>query len=161
MLFFQSVLSKLTNIDQILSLSSVLAKTENNGECQLNYTLLLNCLLELISPLRDIFEDSTQPFFVELRDVLDNTAFLNITALLRMLIHSDARPGKGSQGITQRCFAIKCGANGLLDNVRKSYSERIEDIRGKYKRNEPFLIKYIFIIESNCCRLCEKNGREM
>lgn len=68
---------------------------------------------------------------MELRNILDNAAFLNITALLRMLIQNDAHPAKGSQGITQRCFAIKCGVNGLLDNVRKSYTERIEDLRGK------------------------------
>lgn len=124
----------MSNVDQILSLSSVLSKTnENNIEAHLNYLLLLNSTLELITPLRDVVETAKHPFLVELRNILGDSAFHSITIILRKLIESDARPAKGFQGITQRCFAIKCGINGLLDNVRKSYSERLEDLRSKLR----------------------------
>lgn len=80
-------------------------------------------------PLHDVFEHSKQPFFIELRNTLSSKSFQIIRELLRQSIQSDAHPAKGANGITQRCFAIKHGVNGLLDMVRKLYSERVESLR--------------------------------
>lgn len=47
------------------------------------------------------------------------------------MIQPDAHPAKGQQAIFEKCFLIKPGVNGLLDVLRKTFSERIEDLRGK------------------------------
>lgn len=122
---------KLTNIEQILTLSNAIAKSNDTYfERQINYVLLLNSSLELVAPLYDVLENSRQPFFMELRDTLSSDTYIFIKDLLRVIIHNDAHPGKGSQAITQRCFAVKAGVNGLLDLLRKIYSEKLDEMRG-------------------------------
>lgn len=128
---------KLVNIDQLLSLALVLPdQAQNCSERQLNYVLILNSTLEQITVLKTIVESSKQPFFIELLNTLNNPVFTDIRNLVRTLIHSDAWPAKGQYGVIQRCFAIKSGVNSLLDLLRKSYSERLDDMRGKSKRNK-------------------------
>lgn len=148
--YFQGILFKLMNIDQILSLSNLLARrNENNAETQLNYVLLLNSLLEVITPLHDVFATTKQSFFIQLREILSSEEFNVITRLLRTMIQNDAFPGKGSRGISQRCFAIKHGVNGLLDMVRKVYCERVDNLKGIN------VFDYVLHLSfNNNCRLC-------
>lgn len=118
-------------MDQLLSLATVVPdQSQNCSERQLNYILLLNSLLDLISPLHDVFEGSQQTFFVELRATLEDPAFKQLDNLIRTVIHKDAQPCKGQYAINQRCFAIKPGVNQLLDVIRKLYSKRVDEMRG-------------------------------
>ncbi|KAK4879853.1 hypothetical protein RN001_007999 [Aquatica leii] len=123
-------LQKLTKIDQLLTLATVLPDhAQNCSDRQLNYLLLLNSILEQIPCLQEIFQNCNQPFFAELKATLNNPAFTEIKDILRTLINTDAHPAKGKYGTIQRCFAIKSGVNHLLDLVRKSYSERLDEAR--------------------------------
>lgn len=128
----QSILTKIVNIDQLLSLAAVLPDDPNKcTEKQLNYIILLNSLLEVTSPLHDILDKSKQPFFVKLRETLSSNTFVKIKECIRTLVHKDAHMARGQNGIIQRCFAIKTGVSGFLDLVRKSYSEKMDEMRGE------------------------------
>lgn len=69
-------------------------------------------------------------FFVQLRETLENRAFPYIKKMIRETIQDGAHPATGQAGIFQRCFAIKPEINGLLDLVRRTFSERITDMQG-------------------------------
>ena len=123
----------MANIDQLMTLAIVLPnQKQNTSEQQLNYILNLNSLLEVVEPLTEAFANSKEPFFIELKNTLSDNSLEVIKDRVRSMIHEDARPAKGAQAIMQRCFAIKTGVNGLLDLVRKSYSERINDMKGTF-----------------------------
>lgn len=124
----QSVLMKLNNVDQLLSLATLLSDSlKSYSERQLNYILLLNLILDQIAPLKDIFTE--QQFFLELCETLSNVRFANLKETLAKMIKSDAYPTKGTNATMQRCFAIKPGVNSLLDALRKTYSEILDEMR--------------------------------
>lgn len=126
----QSILMKLNNVDQLLSLATLLPEAlENYSERQLNYILLLNLILDQIAPLKDIFEATEQQFLPELRETLNSERFANLKETLAETIKNDAYPTKGTNATMQRCFAIKPGVNSLLDAVRKTYSEILDEMR--------------------------------
>ncbi|KAK9744776.1 MutS domain II [Popillia japonica] len=158
----ETFLPKISNIDQLLSLATLPSdQGETFTERHLMYVLTLNALLNLLEPLKEIFEDSQQPFFKEIRTTLENAllnlleplkeifedsqqpffkeirttleneTFNDLTHIVRTIIQPDAHPAKGQQGIIEKCFLIKPGVNGLLDVLRKTYSERVEDLRGE------------------------------
>lgn len=130
-IFPQTILPKISNVDQLLSLASLPSEQGGNfSQRHLTYVLTLNALLDLIEPLREVFEDSKQPFFKDIKATLDNDTFRQLSHAVRTLIQPDARPANGQQGIIEKCFLIKPGVNGLLDVLRKTYSERVEDLRG-------------------------------
>ncbi|KAK9744780.1 MutS domain V [Popillia japonica] len=157
MMAVQTILPKISNIDQLLSLATLPSdQGETFTERHLMYVLTLNALLNLLeplkeifedsqqpffkeirttlenetfNPLKEIFEDSQQPFFKEIRTTLENETFNDLTHIVRTIIQPDAHPAKGQQGIIEKCFLIKPGVNGLLDVLRKTYSERVEDLR--------------------------------
>lgn len=103
---------------------------DNCSNRQLNYLLTLNKVLEYLEPLKEVISRLKEPFFVQLTSTLDNDRFEDVKTLLRKTIQDGAYPASGQLGVTQRCFAIKPEVNGLLDLVRKLYSERINDLRG-------------------------------
>ncbi|XP_022916222.2 mutS protein homolog 4-like [Onthophagus taurus] len=126
----QLALTNLKNVDQLLTIPTISFEyQETCSERQLNYILTLNSILENINPLKDIMATFSEQFFVDFHKTLSNSNFVVIRKLIHLLIHTDARPGKGNQGTIQRCFAVKPGVNALLDIVRKSYSERVDDMR--------------------------------
>lgn len=126
----QAILIKLSNIDQILSLATILPDSlKSYTERQLNYILLLNIILDQIVPLKEICDETEQQFFLELRETLSSDRFANLKELLAKTIKSDAYPTKGSNATMQRCFAIKPGVNSLLDAVRKTYTELLDEMR--------------------------------
>lgn len=100
------------------------------SERHLNYLLLVSVTLDQILPLKTVFEDTNLPFFTELKELLSSEEFTSVKNTLRKVIHSDAHPSKGYNAIMQRCFAVKEDVNGLLDMVRKVFSERLEEMRG-------------------------------
>lgn len=125
----QSVLLKLNNIDQILSLTTLLPQSlQNYSERQINYFLLLNLILDQITPLKEIFENTRDPFLLELSETLSSQRFNELKELLQTTFKSDAYPKKGSNATRERCFAIKPGVNSLLDAVRKTYCELLEEM---------------------------------
>ncbi|GJQ80916.1 hypothetical protein Trydic_g4733 [Trypoxylus dichotomus] len=126
----QTILPKISNIDQLLSLATLPSdQGDNFTERHLMYVLTLSALLDLLEPLKETFENSQQHFFKEFRATLNDDAFKEISHLMKSLIQPDAHPAKGQQGIIEKCFLIKPGVNGLLDVLRKTYSERVEDLR--------------------------------
>ncbi|KAF5303174.1 hypothetical protein FQA39_LY10087 [Lamprigera yunnana] len=125
----QIALQKLNNVDQLLTFATILqAHTHNSSERQLNYLLLLNSVLEQLPYLQDIFKNFEQPFLKDLVHTINDPAFIEVKDVLRTLINTDCRPAKGKYGIIQRCFAIKSGTNELLDLVRKSYCEKLDEM---------------------------------
>ncbi|KRT78272.1 hypothetical protein AMK59_8507, partial [Oryctes borbonicus] len=143
---FQTILPKISNIDQLLSLATLPSdQGDNFTERHLMYVLTLNALFDLLEPLKETFEDSQQHFFKEFRTTLDADAFKELSYAVRSIIQPDAHPAKGQQGIIEKCFLIKPGINGLLDVLRKTYSERVEDLREyvhqlKHKYNLPLTL---------------------
>lgn len=124
-------MSKISQIDQILSLPTVLPdSSENCSERQLNYLLQLNSILEQIASLKSILQGAKHLFFTETLDTLNSETFNIVTKIVREVIHSEAYPAKGPNAVMQRCFAIKTGVNGLLDHIRSVYSQRLEEMRG-------------------------------
>ncbi|XP_015838166.1 mutS protein homolog 4 isoform X2 [Tribolium castaneum] len=129
LLSIQAILQKVSNIDQLLTLTSLSTETNDSSSVrQLNYLLLLNGLIDLIEPLKDVIGTCQHPFFKELKETLESDNFVDIANLIRTMIHPSAQFAKSGDGIAQRCFAIKSGINGLLDLVRKTYSERLNDM---------------------------------
>ncbi|XP_044253002.1 mutS protein homolog 4-like isoform X2 [Tribolium madens] len=129
LLSIQAILQKVSNIDQLLTLTSMSTETNDSSSVrQLNYLLLLNGLIDLIEPLKDVIDSCQQPFFNELKGTLESDNFVDIANLIRTMIHPSAQFAKSQAGTAQRCFAIKSGINGLLDLVRKTYSERLNDM---------------------------------
>ncbi|KAH1025378.1 hypothetical protein HUJ05_010113 [Dendroctonus ponderosae] len=135
LLSVQGVLPKLASIDQLLSIGTLVADDPQScNNRQLNYLLLLNSVVETIQPLKETLKNAIRPFFSELSELLNHQDFDVIKNMLRETIHESAYFTKGQQAEQQRIWAIKPGLNGLLDLVRKTYSERIEDMREYIKR---------------------------
>lgn len=129
------MLQKLGNVDQLLTLPTIVI--DDSPSCsnrQLNYILYLNGLVDLIVTLENVVSTLNQPLFKNISITLKNQDFLNIRDTVRTLIHENAYAAKSHNGLLQRCFAIKPGINGLLDLVRKIYSERLDDMR-EYVKN--------------------------
>lgn len=127
------MLRNLTNIDQLLTLGTLLPSSPISfSERQLNYLLLVNVTLDQILPLQKVFENTQLPFFKELKELLSSEDFNSVKTILNEVIQTDAHPAKGSNATLQRCFAIKQNVNGLLDVMRKTFSERLDEMRGKY-----------------------------
>ncbi|KAK5649224.1 hypothetical protein RI129_000253 [Pyrocoelia pectoralis] len=122
-------LKKLKSVDQLLSLVIVSPdQTQDDSERQLNYLLLLNSVLTKIPRLKEVFKNSEQPFFIEVRNMLNDPTFSVIKQLIRTMINTDAHPGKGKYGSIQHCFAIKYGISPLLDLKRNLYSEKLDEL---------------------------------
>lgn len=124
------MLQKLGNVDQLLSLPTIVI--DDSPSCsnrQLNYILYLNGLVDLVITLSKVTSTFHQSLFKNISVTLKNPEFLSIRDLVRTLIHENAYAAKSHNGVLQRCFAIKPGINGLLDLVRKIYSERLDDMR--------------------------------
>lgn len=100
------------------------------SERQLNYLLLVNVTLDQILPLQEVFDESEIPFFKELKRLLSSEEFSSVKTVINKVIQTEMYPVKGSNAKTQRCFAIKQNVNGLLDMMRKTFSERLEEMRG-------------------------------
>ncbi|XP_018566348.1 uncharacterized protein LOC108907240 [Anoplophora glabripennis] len=135
LLSIQALLQKVSNIDMLLSVGTLV--TDDSQKCSnrhLNYILLLNILVDLIAPLKEVLSKSSHPFFVQLAGTLSSEEFAAIKSIVRNTIQENAYPAKGEAGMFQRCFAIKPGINGLLDLVRKTYSERLGDMREYVKK---------------------------
>ncbi|XP_018318925.1 uncharacterized protein LOC108732555 [Agrilus planipennis] len=131
----RSILTKIQNVDQLLNVVTLISKQPQEcSERPLNYLLLLNSFFEILEPLRECLREFKNPFYKEVADNLASPEFDYIKSLMRTVIVEDGRPAKGSNGSLQRCFAIKPGVNSLLDLVRKSYSERLDEMR-MYVRN--------------------------
>lgn len=127
----QILLQKISNVDFLLTIGTIpMNDPQKCSNRQLNYVLVLNKLIDLIQPLKVAISQLEQPFFEQMRKTLENEAFENIHQIVRQTIHQDARLASGQVGVMQRCCAIKVGVNGLLDLVRKTYSERINDLKG-------------------------------
>ncbi|KAK9888019.1 hypothetical protein WA026_000303 [Henosepilachna vigintioctopunctata] len=126
----QAMLQKIGNIDQLLVLSTIVVDDSQYwSERQLNYMLYLNGVADLIMTLSEVVIDMNESIFTSFCDTLKSQDFLKIRDTVRTLIHENAYCAKSQNGLTQRCFAIKPGINGLLDLVRKIYSERLDDMR--------------------------------
>lgn len=131
LLSIQSTVQKISHIDQLLAITTMSFGTNSNCSIrQLNYLLFLNGLVDLVEPLRDALLNCQQSFFKDLKNTLESDHFNEIKNLIRTTIRPTAHMAKGEAGINARCFAIQSGINGLLDLVRKVYSERLEDMRG-------------------------------
>lgn len=124
-------MSKAQQIHRILTLPTILPESAINiSETQLNYLVLLKTVLEQIEPLKDALKDAKQPLFIQIQEILLHEDFNIIKETINRVLHVDAKVAKGGNARMQRCFAIKAGVDGLLDYVRKSYSENIDQLRG-------------------------------
>ncbi|CAG9812751.1 unnamed protein product [Phaedon cochleariae] len=126
----QVLLIKMSNIDSLLSLGTMISNDPlKSSISHLNYILRLNSILDIITPLKENLESFTQPFFLQISKTLANQSFSDIKNMLRQTIQEDAQPARGNGAMLQRCFVIKPGINGLLDLVRKTYTERLNDLK--------------------------------
>lgn len=128
----QAILQKVPNIDQLLTIGTLMPEqAQNCSNKHINYVLLLNEVLEIVGPLGDILEDCEENFFIHLTTTLKSQSFNEIKTLIANEINENAKQAKGQNAILQRCFAIKSGVSGILDVARKNYTERFEDLKGR------------------------------
>ncbi|XP_017770961.1 PREDICTED: mutS protein homolog 4-like [Nicrophorus vespilloides] len=125
----QEHLKKLTNVDQLLTLGTILPDQANNcSGRQLNYIMLLNSLLRLLEPLLEVLENLPQQFFVEVRECLGCEELAKLKTMVSELIHCEASPRSGERGTMERCFAVKAGVNEFLDILRENYTKRLNSM---------------------------------
>ncbi|XP_049817056.1 uncharacterized protein LOC109604910 [Aethina tumida] len=133
-LSLQQVLQKVPNIDQLLSIALIIQDdVQNPSNRHLNYILLLNTIVDIVSPLKEILSKAKEHFFLSIAQFLSDKCFVDMKDMVRKMIHENVHPVSGSSGIHQKCFAIKPGINGLLDIIRTTYSERIDELKDYVK----------------------------
>ncbi|XP_030764155.1 uncharacterized protein LOC115888541 [Sitophilus oryzae] len=130
LLSIQGILPKFSNIEQLLTLSTLVPQDPQScSNAQLNYLLVLNGILDTTVALKQVTKLLTPPFFEHLTDLLNSDEFDDMKTLIRKTICEDAYFAKGKEAETRRIWAIKSGVNGFFDLIRKTYSERVEDMR--------------------------------
>ncbi|CAH0563731.1 unnamed protein product [Brassicogethes aeneus] len=125
----QAILQKIPSVDQLLTIATIMP--DNPQSCSnrhLNYILQLNNLVDNVTPLKQVLQNASNKFYVDFVAFLGCDFFTFVKKKVRDVIHDEARPASGTRSVHQRCFAVKPGINGLLDLVRRTYTERIEEL---------------------------------
>ncbi|XP_076262167.1 uncharacterized protein LOC143197513 [Rhynchophorus ferrugineus] len=130
LLSIQGILPKLCHIEQLLTISTLIAQdAQSCSNRQLNFLLVLNGMIDTILPLKDVIRRLKLPFFVQFNHVLSANDFEDIRTLIRKTLCDNAYMAKGKEADARKIWAIKSGVNGFFDMVRKTYSERVEAMR--------------------------------
>lgn len=126
----QSVVGKFIDIGYIVSLCIQTPKQETarTAESKLNCVLMLKHVLQLVTPLREYLSNCENQLFKTYCQALENNQYQMILDKIREVISEDAHFQKGlAQQRAQKCCAVKCKINGLLDVARRAYFELVED----------------------------------
>lgn len=98
---------------------------------KLNYVILLKDSIELASKLGSLLENNKveSRLLKEVKEICQNDAIENIRELISTYINDDCTWASTNLDLqNQRSYAVKSGANGLLDVSRQIYKGIIDDI---------------------------------
>ncbi|KAL7061773.1 hypothetical protein AAHC03_01484 [Spirometra sp. Aus1] len=102
---------------------------EKDAEIRLSKLIGIKHMLDLVKPLHDVLRDSTSVLLKTYKEILSNNGYSDLLEKLTSVLRQDVCISKGAlQMRVQKCFAIKTGANVLLDLTRRAYAEQVEDI---------------------------------
>ncbi|CAH1101190.1 unnamed protein product [Psylliodes chrysocephalus] len=142
----QILLQKLCNMESVLNIATLVPQDPYKCSIrQVNYILNLRSIVDLINPLREIILVLKQPFFVRIRNTLEDSSFVKIREMIGEFLTEEAQPTKSQLVNHQWCYSIKPKINELLDVVRKIYCERVNDMKDyvrmlEEKYNLPFTL---------------------
>ena len=98
---------------------------------KLNYVILLKDSIELASKLGSLLENNKveSRLLKEVKEICQNDAIEDIRELISTYINDDCTWASTNLDLqNQRSYAVKSGANGLLDVSRQIYKGIIDDI---------------------------------
>ncbi|XP_065062866.1 mutS protein homolog 4-like [Rhopilema esculentum] len=127
----QAVLSKFLDIEHLISLCIQIPKKEDvkAAETRITEIIYLKHTLELVESLKDVIKEGKNPLFVIYTEALEDERFSLLLETIQTVINEETMLQKGTLNMrTQKVFLIKPGINGMLDVVRKVYTECIDDI---------------------------------
>ncbi|VDN09310.1 unnamed protein product [Dibothriocephalus latus] len=102
---------------------------ERDAEIRLSKLIGIKHMLDLVKPLHDALRGSSSVLLKTYKEILSNNGYNDLLEKLTSVLRKDVCISKGVlQMRVQKCFAIKTGANVLLDLTRRTYAEQIEDI---------------------------------
>eukprot|EP00795_Rhopilema_esculentum_P008778 gene8778-14808_t len=125
------VLSKFLDIEHLISLCIQIPKKEDvkAAETRITEIIYLKHTLELVESLKDVIKEGKNPLFVIYTEALEDERFSLLLETIQTVINEETMLQKGTLNMrTQKVFLIKPGINGMLDVVRKVYTECIDDI---------------------------------
>ena len=106
----QTVVSRFTDVDQLLSQCVQLPKQETvkTAEARITSVIVLKQCLELVPPLVDALAGCDNPLMRAYADALADDRFDVIRRQMMVVIHDDTKYQRGSLNMrAQKCFAVK------------------------------------------------------
>lgn len=112
---------------KLLSVDQAAVKSEH----KINYSILLKDSIAVTKNLRGLLSQTEleSTLLTEARDVFSHECIDQIEQLINNYINEDCVWASSPLQLeNQRCYAVKCGANGLLDVSRQIYKNIMEEI---------------------------------
>ncbi|KAK9467624.1 muts domain V-domain-containing protein [Lipomyces arxii] len=133
-LFFacQTVLKPFQDVDRLVTaLITVPTKTSiKHSEQRVNDLILLKQSVLSLVPVASALVSTRSPLLRAIRDLCAHESIaVSLINLIDNYINPDCQWAKTAVQLrNQRCFAVRTGANGLLDVARQTYKEITEDL---------------------------------
>ncbi|KRZ21748.1 MutS -like protein 4 [Trichinella pseudospiralis] len=131
----RSAISRMTDVERLIGFCIHVGEEDCGrfAEYRIKQLLCLKNTLELIEPLRQILSTFKTPLLKQYFEVLGDKRLQKISEKISHYIYDDTTLQKGALNLrNQICFAIKPNVNGLLDVVRRAYSEFQSDVEAYY-----------------------------
>ncbi|KRY48504.1 MutS -like protein 4 [Trichinella britovi] len=127
----RSAISRMTDVERLIGFCIHIGEEDCGrfAEYRIKQLLCLKNTLELVEPLRQILSTFKTPLLKEYFEVLGDKRLKKISEKISQYIYDDTMLQKGALNLrNQICFTIKPNVNGLLDVVRRAYSEFQSDV---------------------------------
>ncbi|KRZ67666.1 MutS -like protein 4 [Trichinella papuae] len=127
----RSAISRMTDVERLIGFCMHIGEEDCGrfAEYRIKQLLCLKNTLELVEPLRQILSNFKTPLLKQYFEVLGDKRLKKISEKISQYIYDDTTLQKGALNLrNQICFAIKPNVNGLLDVVRRAYSEFQSDV---------------------------------
>lgn len=128
----REALTSVPDIDQIVTAVVKVQKIESpkNAEHRVHLLLSLKLMLDALAPISEALNRLLHPLFTIASRSINNDEIKAICSILESIIDSDVCCRRGQSMMTQqqRAFAVKLGANTLLDVARRTFKETVSDI---------------------------------
>ncbi|OUC46191.1 MutS domain V protein [Trichinella nativa] len=127
----RSAISRMTDVERLIGFCIHIGEEDCGrfAEYRIKQLLCLKNTLELVEPLRQILSTFKTPLLKEYFEVLGDKRLKKISEKISQYIYDDTTLQKGALNLrNQICFTIKPNVNGLLDVVRRAYSEFQSDV---------------------------------
>ncbi|GAV49934.1 hypothetical protein ZYGR_0S00670 [Zygosaccharomyces rouxii] len=122
---------KLQDLDKLFAKLLSVDQTAVKSEQKINYSILLKDSIAVTKNLRELLSQVAleSTLLTEARDVFCHESIDQIEQLIHSYINEDCVWASSPLELeNQRCYAVKCGANGLLDVSRQIYKNVMDEI---------------------------------